>query len=56
MGGHEEGDEEGRVGEGSGRDDVLAGDVDGGEPGRGQEPDQDEVDELAVAESQCRSR
>jgi hypothetical protein len=48
---HEEGDEEGRVRQGSGRDDVLTGDVDGGEAGGRQEADQEEIDELAVAES-----
>ena len=47
---HEESDEEGRVGEGSGGDGLVAGDVDGREAGGGQKPDQDEVDELAVAE------
>jgi hypothetical protein len=46
---HEEGEEEGRVREGSGRGDVLTGDVDGREAGGGQEADQDEVDELPVS-------
>jgi hypothetical protein len=52
---HEQGEEERRVGKRPGRDDVLAGDVDGGEPGRRQEPDQEEVDQLPVAEGQCLS-
>ena len=52
---HEQGEEEGRVGERPGRDDVLAGDVDGGESGRGQEPDQEEIDQLPVPKGQCLS-
>jgi hypothetical protein len=49
---HEEGEEEGRVGERPGRDDVLAGDVDGGEAGGRQQADEEEVDELSVPKGQ----
>ena len=49
---HEDGEEEGRVRERSGRDDVLTGDVDGREAGCGQQADEEEVDELAIPERQ----
>jgi hypothetical protein len=52
---HEDSEEESGVRERPGRDDVLAGDVDGREPGRGQQADEEEVDELAVPECQCLS-
>ena len=52
VGDDEEGDEEGRVGEGCGRDDLGAGNVDGREAGRREEADQPEVHELSVAEGQ----
>jgi hypothetical protein len=45
-------DEEGRIRERGGRDDVLPGDVDGGEPRRRQQPDEEEVDKLPVAQRQ----
>jgi hypothetical protein len=50
--GDEEREEERRVGEGSSRDDVLAGDVDGGESGRGEKTDDEEIEKLPVAKGQ----
>jgi hypothetical protein len=47
--GYEESDEERRVGERGRRDDVLAGDVDGGEAGGRQEADEEQVGELPVS-------
>src|SRR3990170_2207585 len=52
VGGEVESEEEGRVRERRGRDDRLAGDVDAGEPDGGDEPDCEQVQELAVAEAQ----
>jgi len=50
---HEDCEEEGRVRERPGRDDVLAGDVDGREASRGQQTYEQEVDELAIPQRQC---
>jgi hypothetical protein len=50
--GDEEGDEEGGVRKRRRGDDVLPGDVDGGEPRRRQEADDEEVGELAVTKRQ----
>jgi hypothetical protein len=47
-----EAEEEGRVGERRGVDLRLAGDVDAGEAQAGQDPDDEEIRELAVAEAQ----
>jgi hypothetical protein len=52
MSGDEERDEKRCVRERRRRDDVLPGDVDGGEPGRRQQADDEEVGELAIAEGQ----
>jgi hypothetical protein len=52
MGGEVEGEEERRVRERGGGDDRLARDVDAGEPDGGDEPDCEQVEELAVAEAQ----
>jgi len=49
---YEEGEEEGCVGERPRRDDVLTGDVDGCETGCSQQPDEEEVDELPIAQRQ----
>jgi hypothetical protein len=49
MSGDEEREEERCVRERRRRDDVLAGDVDGGEPGRRQEADDEKVGELSIA-------
>jgi hypothetical protein len=46
---HEEGDEEDRIRERGGRDDVLPGDVDGGEAGRRQKADDEEVGKLPIS-------
>jgi hypothetical protein len=51
--GDEEREEEGGVRKGCRGDDVLSGDVDGGEPGCGQETDDEEIQELPVAEGQA---
>jgi hypothetical protein len=52
VGRDEECEKENRIGEGRRRDDVLAGDVDGGESGRGDETDDEEIEELPIAKSQ----
>jgi hypothetical protein len=52
VGSDEEGEEEGGVGKRSRGDDVLPGDVDGRESGRGEEADDEEVEKLPVAEGQ----
>jgi hypothetical protein len=52
VSGEVESEEEGRVRERRGGDDRLAGDVDAGEPDGGDEPDCEQVEELAVAEAQ----
>jgi hypothetical protein len=52
MRGDKEGDEKGGIRKRRRGDDVLPGDVDGGESGRRQEADDEEVGELAVTERQ----
>ena len=52
VGDHEQRHEEHRVGERRRRDDVRAGDVDGGEASRREEADERKVDELPVANAQ----
>jgi hypothetical protein len=50
-----EADEEARVGERAGGDLRLARDVDAREPGAGEDPDDEQVEQLAVPEAQLAS-